>query len=180
MAYTDDQLVEYIKTFSNKTNGDVKRELFVIFGKKGTEGTYEPLGYKQESASIANNYESEEITDVLGDTYSELTGKKESIEMSEYHCNKEHSKFLDEAHMLTQAGLENQMGDYSLLMVSAWLTDSSGKMFAREVENCTLRLDNAGGQEYMMADVTFTGISRGKIGTVDSLEAPKFTEYLPA
>ena len=81
--------------------------------------------------------------------------------------------------MYTLAGLESEIEDYELLMVSAWLVNESGEFFARNVSGVRLKLDNMGGQSYTMADVTFSGISRGKFGTVSSLSNPEFKENVP-
>lgn len=174
---TDTEKITFLKKFTHTEAGDVKRKKFVLFAKKGSgeDTTYEAIGYKQESAAIANNYDTTELTDVLGTKYNEINDKNESIEMSEYHINKDKSAFLDEAFQYTIAGLENQLNDYDLLMVFSWLTDSSGKMLARHITNCSLSLDNLGGQSFTMADVTFGGISDGELGTVDSLDNPTFT-----
>ena len=174
---TDAEKITFLKNFSHTESGDVKRNKFVLFAKKGSSesSTYEAIGYKQESAAIANNYDTTELTDILGTKYKEINDKSESIEMSEYHINKDKSAFLDEAFKYTIAGLENQLNDYDLLMVFSWLVDSSGKMLARHITDCTLTLDNLGGQAYTMADVTFSGISDGEYGTVASLDNPTFT-----
>lgn len=173
---TDSEKITFLKKFSHTESGDVKRKKFVLYAKKGSgDGSYEAIGYKQESSAIANNYDTTELTDVLGVKYSEINDKNESIEMSEYHINKDKSAFLDEAFKYTIAGLESQLNDYDLLMVFSWLQDSSGNMLARHITDCTLTLDNLGGQSYTMADVTFGGISDGELGTVTSLENPTFT-----
>lgn len=176
---TDTQLKEFLATFTHTESGDVKRNKFVLFAKKGAEGTFEAIGYKQESAAIANNYDTSEMTDILGTKYAEKNDKNETIEMSEYHINKDKSAFIDEAFKYTVAGLESELTDYTLLMVFGWLVDKSGAMLARQIDNCTLTLDNLGGQSFTMADVTFTGISKGTFGTVTSLSNPTFTEYQP-
>ncbi len=177
---TDVQLKTFLDSFEHSGTGDVKRELFVIFGRKGNTGDFIPLGYKQESAAIENNYDENSVRDVLGQVYNDIISKDEQISMSEYHINPSASPFLDTAWMYTLAGLESELADYELLMVSAWLVDDSGHFFAREVSGVRLKLDNMGGQSYSMADVTFSGISRGKFGTVASLSNPEFSEYTPA
>lgn len=177
---TDTQLKEFLSTFNHTETGDVKRNKFVLFAKKGTAEAFEAIGYKQESAAIANNYDTTEMTDILGVKYAEINDKNETIEMSEYHINKDKSAFLDEAFKYTVAGLESELNDYTLLMVFGWLVDESNAMFARQIENCSLTLDNLGGQSFTMADVTFSGISKGTFGTVDSLTNPIFTEHTTA
>lgn len=172
---TDTELKAFLDTFKHNDTGDVKRNKFVIFARKGTEGTFEAIGYKQESAAISNNYDTTEMTDILGVKYSEINDKNESIEMSEYHINKNKSAFLDTAFSYTIAGLESELNDYTLLMVCGWLVNDKGAMLARQVEGCSLSLDNLGGQSFTMADVTFGGISRGEFGTVASLTNPTFT-----
>ena len=110
---TDSEKITFLKKFSHTESGDVKRKKFVLYAKKGIgDGDYEAIGYKHESAAIANNYDTTELTDVLGVKYSEINDKNESIEMSEYHINKDKSAFLDEAFQYTIAGLENQLNDY--------------------------------------------------------------------
>ena len=177
---TDAQLKTFLDSFTHNDSGDVKRNKFVLFGKKGTEDKFVALGYKQESAAISNNYDTSDMTDVLGVKYNDINDKNETIEMSEYHINKDKSAFRDTAFTYTLAGLESELNDYTLLMVCGWLTNEDGAMLARQVENCTLSLDNLGGQSFTMADVTFSGIGRGTFGTVTSLTDPTFTEYTPA
>jgi len=173
---TDAQLKTYLDSFSADTGtGDVKRELFIIYAKKTGESSYTPLGYKQESAAIENNYNENSVRDILGSVYNDIISKDEQISMSEYHINPNASAFLNTAWMYTLAGLESELEDYELLMVSAWLK-KSGAYFARQVQNVRLKLDNMGGQSFSMADVTFSGISRGKFGTVSDLASPSFTE----
>lgn len=177
---TNEQLKTFLATFSNAESGDVKRNKFVLFARKGSTGDYEAIGYKQESAAIANNYDTTEMTDILGNKYNEINGKNESIEMSEYHINKNKSAFLDQAFSYTVAGLEQEMTDYDLLMVFGWMVNEAGAMMARHVPNCTLTLDNLGGQSYTMADVSFGGIGQGEFGTVTDIKNPTFTAYTPA
>lgn len=177
---TDAQLKTFLDKFTHNGSGDVKRELFIIFGRKGSTDDFIPLGYKQESAAIENNYNENSVRDVLGNVYNDIISKDEQISMSEYHNNPSASPFLDTAWMYTLAGLESELEDYELLMVSAWLVNESGEFFARNVSGVRLKLDNMGGQSYTMADVTFSGISRGKFGTVSSLAKPEFKENIPA
>lgn len=177
---TDAQLKTFLDTFTHSGTGDVKRELFIIFGRKGNTGDFIPLGYKQESAAIENNYNENSVRDVLGQVYNDIISKDEQISMSEYHNNPSASPFLDTAWLYTLANLESELEDYELLMVSAWLIDADGNFFARDVSGVRLKLDNMGGQSYTMADVTFSGISRGKFGTVSSLSKPEFSEHIAA
>lgn len=180
---TDAQLKTFLATFNHTGLGDVKRDKFILFARKGSTGDYEAIGYKQESAAISNNYDTQSLTDVLGNKYNDINDKDEQIEMSEYKINETHSPFLDTAFEYTIAGLESELTDYELLMVCSWLTTTSGSTtsyLTRKVTNVTLTLDNLGGQGHTMADVTFGGISRGIFGTVDSLTTPIFTEHTPA
>ena len=181
MAITDAQLKTFLATFEHKDTGDVKRNKFVLYVKKGAEAeTWEAVGYKQESAAISNNYDTSEITDILGNKYNDKNDKNETIDLSEYHLNKDKAALVDEADKYTIAGLETEMNDYSLLMVFGWLVDSTGKMLARKVDNCTLTADNIGGQTFTMSDVSFSGIGKGVFGTVDSLTNPTFAEHAGA
>lgn len=180
MAVTDTQLKTFLDTFTHTEAGDVKRNKFVLYVKKGTDlesSAWEAVGYKQESAAISNNYDTSDITDILGKKYSDKKDKNETIDLSEYHLNKDKAKFLDDAVKYTVAGLETELNDYSLLMVFGWLVDSTGKMLARKVDDCTLTSDNIGGQTFTMSDVSFSAISRGVFGTVDNISNPTFTEY---
>jgi len=172
---TDTELKTYLAKFEHSDTGDVKRQKFVLYAKKSDEENWTAIGYKQESAAISNNYDTTELTDVLGDKYNEVNDKNETIEMSEYHINKSKSDFLNKAFKYTVAGLESELTDYSLLMVFGWLVDESGNMLARKVDGVSLRLDNLGGQSFTMADVSFSGISKGEFGTVSDLKNPTFT-----
>lgn len=163
---TDTQLKTWLDGFTHTETGDVKREKFVLYARKGSTGDYTPVGYKQESAAIANNYDSSTMTDILGIKYTDINDKDEQIEMSEYHINTNKSAFLDLGFEYTLAGLEAEMNDYELIMVCMWLVDENDKYLARKVTGVTLQLDNLGGQSFTMADVTWSGISRGEMGTV--------------
>ena len=163
---TDTALKSWLEDFTHVDTGDVKREKFVLYARKGNTGDYTAVGYKQESAAIANNYDTSTMTDILGVKYTDINDKDEQIEMSEYHINSSKSAFLDLGFEYTLAGLENDMNDYELLMVCMWLTDSDDQYLARHVTGVTLQLDNLGGQSFTMADVTWSGISRGEMGTV--------------
>lgn len=173
---TDTELKTYLAAFTHTETGDAKREKFVLYARKGSTGDYEAIGYKQESAAISNNYDTNTLTDILGVKYNDIQDKDEQIEMSEYHINKDKSAFLDEAFQYTLAGLEADLNDYELIMVCHWLVDSSSHPLARKVTGVTLTLDNLGGQSYTMADVTFSGISRGEMGYVTITDGqPSFT-----
>ena len=176
MSMTDTQLATYLAGFSNVVTGDVKREAFVVYLRKDSTDDWHPLGYKQESAAISNNYEEENIKDVLGNVYNDITSKAEEIDMSEYKIHSTHSPFLDDIWKATLAGLENTLNSYQLLMVCSWLQNSSDAMLARMVENVSVNLDNMGGQGYTTADLKISGISRGVFGTVSSLTSPAFVE----
>lgn len=174
---TDEQILAFINEFGHiDETGDVKRNKFVLWAKKGNETTWTPIGYKQESASISNNYDSSTITDILGNKYTDINDKDEQIEMSEYHINPSASEFLDKAFALTLAGMEQELNDYQLLMECKWLVNEDDEELGRLVTGVTLQLDNLGGQSFTMADVTWSGISRGDMGTVTFTNGqPDFT-----
>lgn len=173
---TDAQLKTWLAGFEHTEAGDTKREKFVLWARKGNTGDWEAIGYKQESAAISNNYDTNTLTDILGVKYTDVQDKDEQIEMSEYRINKDKSAFLDEAFGLVLAGLEADMNDYELIMECRWLVDENEKSLGRHITGVTLTLDNLGGQNYTMADVTFSGISRGEMGTVTVTSGqPTFT-----
>ena len=176
MSMTDAQLQTYLALFTNVATGDVKREAFIVYLRKDSTDDWHALGYKQESAAIANNYEEESIKDILGNVYNDITSKAEEIDMSEYKIHSTHSPFLDDIWKATLAGLENTLNSYQLLMVCSWLQNTNHDMLARMVENVSVNLDNMGGQGYTTADLKISGISKGVFGTVSSLTTPTFTE----
>ena len=172
---TDAQLKTYLDTFTHDGTGDVKRELFVVYLREKSTDDWTALGYQQESAGIENNYEEESIKDILGDVWNSITSKDEQINMSEYKIHDERSAFLDNIWKMTLAGLEHLLNTYQLLMVCGWLKDTNGNMFAREVDNVSVRIDNMGGQGYTTSDLNISGISQGVFGTVANLKNPTFT-----
>lgn len=159
---------------------DVKRKALAHFIRKGATGEFEALGYKQESVSVASNYEENTVTDVLGKTYNDITGKAESIEMSEYIVNPKMTKFLEEAIKLKIADREEEMQDYDILTVYGFLRDSDGKCMATVESGCSVKLDNLGGQGFAHSDVTVTLSGNKKFGSVTDFTDPKFTEYTPS
>lgn len=160
---------------------DIKRKVLAHYIRKAGEETFEMLGYKQESVSVASNYEENTVTDVTGTTYNDITGKAETIEMSEYVINPKKTAFLEEAIKLKIANLEEEMQDYDLLTVYGFMRDSDGKCLATLEEGCAVKLDNLGGQGFAHSDVTVTLSGQKKYGTVEEVSAvPTFTEYTPA
>ena len=160
---------------------DIKREALAHYIRKLGDDEWEMLGYKQESATVASNYESNTVSDVTGSTYNDITGKAETIEMSEYIVNPNKTKFLSEAIKLKAADLEEEMQDYDILTVYGFLRDTEDKCFATVEQNCTVVLDNLGGQGFTHSDVSIT-LSGNKIfGTVEEITAsPTFTDHRPA
>lgn len=172
---TQAQIKTFIDSFTNAVNGDIKRKMFMILGRKGNSGSFTRLGYKQESLPVASNYDSEELTDINGEKYSEKTSKKESLDMSEVRFNPNKTKFLMDAAKYVIAGREDQLKDYQLLFICNWLKNGD-KFLARKVDGVTLTMDNLGGQGFTTGDITFKGISQGQIGYVTDLDNPEFTE----
>lgn len=160
---------------------DIKRKSLAQYIRKGSEGDFEMLGYKQESASNASNYESNTITDVTGTTYNDITGKAESIDMSEYVFNPKKTMFLEEAIKLKLSDQEEDMHDYDILTVYGFLRNSSGACLATLESGCTVTLDNLGGQGFTHSDVNISLSGRKIYGTVNEIVAvPTFEEYTPA
>lgn len=160
---------------------DIKRQILAHYIRKSGEETFEMLGYKQESITVASNYESNPITDVTGATYNDITGKAESIEMSEYIINPKKTAFLEEAIKLKTFNLEEEMQDYEILTVYGFLRDTDNKCLATLETGCTVVLDNLGGQGFTHSDVNITLSGQKTYGTVDEIVAvPTFTEYKPA
>lgn len=174
---TDSEKFTFLKTFKIVDDGDIKRHRLSIFAKKASEEEdFEYLGYKIQDASISNNYNTEDIADIRGDKYSDITEKNESIEMSGYRFNKNHSRLAEQGAMMTLANLESLMDDYIILIVAEWRQNEEGAMFGRQISNCRLTVDNIGQSSYCAGDCTFSGISDGEYGTVTvTNKKPVFT-----
>ena len=123
---------------------DIKREALAHYIRKSGDEAWEMLGYKQESATVASNYESNTISDITGSTYNDITSKAESIEMSEYIVNPNKTKFLEEAIKLKIADQEEEMQDYEILTVYGFYRNESNACLATLETNCTVVLDNLG------------------------------------
>lgn len=160
---------------------DVKREALAHYIRKSGEEDWEMLGYKQESATVASNYESNTVSDVTGSTYNDITGKAETIEMSEYIANPNKTKFLEEAIKLKAADLEEEMQDYEILTVYGFYRNEDGKCLATVETDCTVVLDNLGGQGFTHSDVNITLSGNKAFGTVEEIVAvPTFEEHTAA
>lgn len=186
---TKAQLNTYLANFkltatdntSDVGQSDIKRKVLAHYIKKADDEAFEMLGYKQESVTVASNYEENTVTDVTGSTYNDITGKAESIEMSEYIVNPKKTAFLEEAIKLKIADREEDMQDYEILTVYGFLRDSDGKCMATLETGCSIKLDNLGGQGFAHSDVTVTLSGNKTYGTVAEVVAvPEFTEYQPS
>lgn len=157
---------------------DIKREALAHYIRKSGETDWEMLGYKQESITVASNYESNTVTDVTGSTYNDITGKAEAIEMSEYIVNPNKTKFLEEAIKLKIADLEEEMQDYEILTVYGYYRNSQNACLATLEKDCTVVLDNLGGQGFTHSDVNITLSGQKTYGTVTEISAtPTFEEH---
>lgn len=174
----------------NVGTSDIKRKMLAIYIKDGNKSgaSYEMLGYKQESMAVGSNYDSSDMTDVTGTTYTDINSKSEKIEMSEYHVNPAKTAFIADAIKLKATDQEEKMQNYSVLIVYGFLREdgtlSSGALenhcFAIEETGCTVVLDNEGGQGFMTEDLSITLSGIKKYGTVAEITAsPTFTEYVP-
>ncbi len=160
---------------------DIKREALAHYIRKSGSDAFEMLGYKQESGSVASNYESNTIKDITGVTHNDVTGKAETIELSEYVVNPKKTMFLEEAIKLKIANQEEDMHDYEVLTVYGFLRNAAGKCLATLETGCTVILDNLGGQGYTHSDVSITLSGQKTLGTVDEIIAvPTFTEHTVA
>lgn len=162
---------------------DIKRKMLAVYIKKASEtnADYELLGYRQESMSIASNNDTSDTTDVNGISYTDFNGKIEKIEMSEYRINPTKTKFLEDAIKLKACDLEEEMQDYKVLIVYGFLRNSEGECFAVEESDCSMVLDNLGGEGYVANDVSITLSGKKKFGTVTEITAvPEFSEHTPA
>lgn len=180
---TAEQKYEFLKTFTIKDTGDIKRHRLAIFAKKASDldADWEYLGYKIDDMSLSNNYEKDEKKDVRGDNYDDIISKAETIDMSACRFNKEHSRLAENGAMMALSGLEELMSDYIILIVAEWRQNEKGEMWGRHIENCRLTVDNIGQSNYCAGDCTFSGISNGDVGTVTiSNKKPVFTKYEPA
>lgn len=167
-------------TGTNEDTGktDVKREALAHYIRKSGSEDWEMLGYKQESATVASNYESNTVSDVTGSTYNDITSKAESIEMSEYIVNPKKTKFLEEAIKLKTADLEEEMQDYEILTVYGFLRNSSNECLATLETECSIMLDNLGGSGFTHSDVTVTLSGNKTFGTVTEISpTPTFKEH---
>ncbi|MCI8332849.1 MAG: hypothetical protein HFE78_08510 [Clostridiales bacterium] len=189
---TQAQLQTYIATFTLTSTGvsdepgtsDIKRKMLAHFVNVGTaeKPEWELLGYKQESAAVASNYDTTDVTDVTGESYTDINSKLEKLEMSEYKINPNQTKFLAEAIKLKAIDAEEQMQDYQILTVYGFLRNTDGACMAYKEDGCSLVLDNLGGQGYTLSDVAFTLSGRKIFGTVAEIQriGTTFTEYKPA
>ena len=157
---------------------DIKREALAHYIRKAGSENWEMLGYKQESASVSSNYEANTVSDVTGATYNDITGKAETIEMSEYIVNPNKTKFLEEAIKLKVADLEEEMQDYEILTVYGFYRNADNSCLATLEKDCTVVLDNLGGQGFTHSDVNITLSGQKTYGTVAEIIAvPQFEEY---
>ena len=160
---------------------DIKREALAHYIRKGSEGKFEMLGYKQESGATASNYDESTVTDVTGVTYNDINGKAESLELSEYRTNPKKTVFLEEAIKLKLSDQEEEMQDYDILTVYGFLRNSNAECLATLESGCTVVLDNLGGQGFTHNDVKITLSGNKTYGTVaEIIPVPTFTEYTPA
>lgn len=157
---------------------DIKRQMLAHYIRKSGAENWEMLGYKQESFAVASNYESNPVTDVTGATYNDITGKAEAIELSEYNVNPNKTKFLEEAIKLKITNAEEEMQDYEILTVYGFLRNSENKCLATLEKDCTVVLDNLGGQGFTHSDVNITLSGVKTFGTVEEISStPTFEEY---
>lgn len=186
---TKTQLNTFLKDFKltstdNTTDvgkSDIKRKALAQYIRKSSDSDFEMLGYKQESVSVASNYESNTVTDVTGVTYNDITGKAETVEMSEYVVNPKKTVFLEEAIKLKLSNQEEDMQDYEILTVYGFLRNSEGACLATLESGCTVVLDNLGGQGFTHSDVSITLSGQKTYGAVVEITAvPTFEEYIPA
>lgn len=178
-------LSEFKLTSSGKSDDvgktDVKREALAHYIRRAGTEAFEMLGYKQESGAVASNYESNTVTDITGVTYNDITGKAETIELSEYIVNPKKTTFLEEAIKLKLSDQEEDMQDYEILTVYGFLRDGDNKCLATLETGCTVVLDNLGGQGFTHSDVNITLSGQKTYGTVAEIIAvPTFEEYAPA
>ena len=160
---------------------DIKREALAHYIRKSGSEAWEMLGYKQESGSVASNYESNTLKDITGVTHNDITGKAETIELSEYVVNPKKTIFLEEAIKLKIANQEEDMHDYEILTVYGFLRNTAGKCLATVETGCSVMLDNLGGQGYTHSDVNITLSGQKAYGTVDEIIAvPTFAEHKPS
>lgn len=188
MALTKEQLNTFLAGFKLSSTGDntdvgkadIKRKMFAIYIKKAGDEAYEMIGYKQESVSVGSNYETEDMEDVTGASYSDIISKTDKIEMTEYRINPEKTKFLEEAIKLKISDQEEDMQDYTVLRAYGFYRDTTNQVLCTEEENCSVVLDNLGGQGFTMSDVTITCSGQKKYGTISEISAnPTFQEYSP-
>ena len=160
---------------------DIKREALAHYIRKAGAEAWEMLGYKQESGAVASNYESNTVTDITGVTYNDITGKAETIELSEYVVNPKKTIFLEEAIKLKLSDQEEDLQDHEILTVYGFLRNTNNQCLATLETGCTVVLDNLGGQGFTHSDVNITLSGQKTYGTVAEIIAvPTFAEYTPA
>ena len=183
---TKTELNAFLKNFKLTATGksdevgktDIKRETLAHYIRKAGSETFEMLGYKQESGSVASNYESNTVSDITGTTYNDITGKAETIELSEYNVNPKKTVFLEEAIKLKLSDQEEDMQDYEILTVYGFLRNAENKCLATLETGCTVVLDNLGGQGFTHSDVNITLSGQKSYGTVDEIvTVPTFSKY---
>lgn len=193
MSLTKEQKKTYAAQFKLTSTGeysdvgtaDIKRKMLAVYVDVSTSSqtpVWELLGYKQTSVQIAANYDTSDITDVNGETYTDINSKAEKIDMSEYNVNPSFSKFLEEAIKLKTIDCEEDMQGYKVLIVYGFMRDTNDKCMALYHEGCTLILDNDGGEGLTKYDVSFTLSGKKTFGTVPEIQRTgvTFTEYTPA
>lgn len=156
---------------------DIKREALAHYIRKSGDENWEMLGYKQESVTVASNYETNAVTDVTGITYNDITSKAETIELSEYVVNPKKTAFLEDAIKLKLSNQEEEMQDYEILTVYGFLRDADNNCLATLETGCTVILDNLGGQGFTHSDVNITLSGEKTYGTVaEIVSVPTFTD----
>lgn len=180
-TYKDKFKLTSTGTYTDAGQKDIKRNVLAHYIRKSGDEDFEMLGYKQESITVASNYETNQVTDVTGATYNDVLSKAEAIEMSEYIINPTKTKFLEEAIKLKALNLEDEMQDYEILTVYGYLRDESNACMATLETECGVTLDNHGGSGFTHHDVNITLSGIKQYGTVaEIVKQPKFTEYTPS
>lgn len=177
-AFRDGFKLTSTGTYEDTGKTDIKRQMLAHYIRKLGSEQWEMLGYKQESFAVASNYESNTVTDVTGSTYNDITGKAEAIELSEYIVNTKKTQFLEEAIKLKITNSEEEMQDYEILTVYGFLRNSQNQCLATLEKDCSVMLDNLGGQGFTHSDVNITLSGQKTYGTIEEIVPnPTFKEY---
>lgn len=178
---TDAQIKTFVDGFSIATgSGDIQRKMlahYVNVSSTAETPQWELLGYKVDDASEEFNWDSEKKTDITGVTYNTVNKSEPEISLDDYIVN-EKSTFIQQLSRLAIRNAVNEFGDFDVLTVYGFMTDSNDKMLAKVEAGCTILPDSIGGKDYVHLNPTISLSNNATYGTVEAItKNPTFTEY---